>query len=283
MNEMREAKTDIQKKETTKMIYVVVTYGFNDDLANFLKSLKSTSIPYKVIVVNSFYDKDSEENLRNVAKSNDCVFIPSENKGYGHGMNVGITYAREHYDFEYLTITNADIVVEKMTLPQLDASDEYLIAPEIITQTGKRQNPFYIHSHKKLFLFADWMRSHHLTIFGYSVIVKAKIEREVFNRLGGKKKHFKTSIFAGHGAFIVFTRKALEKIGLPFRKDIFLYCEENFLGYKAMQLNIPYYYSDCIRVIHMEDGSTPFYKHNTNEETRKSGEKWIALLRGEIE
>jgi GT2 family glycosyltransferase len=182
------------------------------------------------------------------------------NKGYGHSLNEGIEYARKNYEFKYLAITNADILVKKFDLNIEDKA--CVFAPEVITKTGKKQNPFYIFQYRKSFLFARWAKDHFLKIFKYSVMVKAKIHRVLFNLFYVKGTYRK--IYAAHGCFIVFNEKALELLGRPFEDDIFLYCEENFLGHKLKRMGIPLYYTSRVSVRHMEDGSSAFYKHKIN-------------------
>ena len=75
-----------------------------------------------------------------------------------------------------------------------------------------------------------------------------------------------------------WSEKALELLGRPFEDDIFLYCEENFLGHKLKRMGIPLYYTSRVSVRHMEDGSSAFYKHKINAEMEKSVAKYYDLL-----
>ena len=80
-------------------IFVVLVYRNIDDLKDFFDHF---TIPNsKVVVINSFYDKNSESSLKNIAEENDADFISVPNKGYGAGNNRGIEYVLNNYDFKY--------------------------------------------------------------------------------------------------------------------------------------------------------------------------------------
>lgn len=263
-----------------KIIFVVCTYGATEDLVNFLNSLKKIKYTYKVIVANSFCDDESQKKIEKIAVDENCVFLNLENKGYGYALNEGIAYASKHYDYDYIAITNADIIVKKMDLENIP-NGKIVLAPKIETKSGKLQNPFYIFPHFKLFKFSKWYRTVLKKETSLIVVIVAKIERVIFNLLYSKRKKIYKKIYAGHGAFIVFSKESIDKLVRPFRDDIFLYCEENFLGYRLKKEKIPYYYTNDIYVVHMEDGSQAFYKHTINGETKKSMKKYHDLIKND--
>lgn len=262
------------------IIFVVCTYGASDDLIKFLGSLKKLPVTYKVIVANSFCNDESRNIISEIAHNGGCDFLDCENKGYGHALNEGIEYATTHYGYRFLAVTNADIIVEKLELDNIPQG-KVVIAPKILTLTGKRQNPFYIYPHFKLFKISKFYRETLKKESSLIVVAVAKLERIIFNFWFGDKKKNYRKIYAGHGAFIVFSKNAINELGRPFEDDIFLYCEENFLGYKLRKKKIPYYYSSDISVLHTEDGSKAFYKHTINSETKKSMEKYHELIKDE--
>lgn len=265
--------------EYYKYIFVVCTYGASEDLKNFIKSVNGLNISCKIIVANSFCSDETLSEIRTVATSNKCDFLDLPNKGYGHSLNEGIVYATQNYNYDFIAITNADILIKRIEINK-SPEEAFLVAPEIKTLTGKRQNPFYVYPYFKLFKIAKWIKEtfHKGSIL---VMVVAKIHRIIFNLLFGSKPKVYRKIYAGHGAFIVFSKEAIKKVSRPFEDDIFLYCEENFIGYKMRKLGIPYYYSSDVSVIHTEDGSNKFYKHTINGETIKSMEKYYELIKND--
>ena len=263
-----------------KYIYVVCTYGAVKDLINFINSVGEINLDAHIIVANSYCNDETREQIRNIAQKNECDFLDLENKGYGHSLNEGIQYAQGHYDYQYLIITNADILIKHVDMSNAPEG-RFVLAPEVITKSGKRQNPFYIFPHFKLFHLSKWYRETFKRENSLIVVVAAKLERVVFNFLYGAKRGKWKKIYAGHGSHILFSKEAIDELKRPFEDDIFLYCEENFLGYKLRKHNIPYFYSCDVSVVHTEDGSQAFYKHKINDETRKSIAKYHELIRDE--
>lgn len=263
-----------------RYVLVVCTYGATNDLKEFIKSVNELRIDAKIIVANSYCDDMTLNAIKKVSELNNCDFLALPNNGYGYSLNEGIRYAIINYQFDYLAISNADILIKKLDIRK--KSDEaFLVAPEIKTLTGKRQNPFYVHPYFKLFKIGKWYKEKFNKENSYIVMIVAKINRVLFNFLYGHKKSVYKKIYAGHGSFIVFSHEAIKMIKRPFEDDIFLYCEENFIGYKVRKLNIPYYYSNEVSVIHTEDGSSSFYKHKINEETKKSMIKYHQLIKND--
>ena len=93
------------------IVFVVLVYRNTDDLKDFFlhNHIKNSH----VIVVNSYYDDVSEGDFRKIAEDNGASFISVPNKGYGAGNNRGIEYALEHFNFDFLVISNADIQISK--------------------------------------------------------------------------------------------------------------------------------------------------------------------------
>ena len=95
-----------------------------------------------------------------------------------------------------------------------------------------------------------------------------------------------SEIYAPHGSFILFSRKAAELLSPVFDEEVFLFAEEHLLAWRAAQRNIPIIYSPAISVLHKEDGSVQLLTE-TNELMRKSNiyvyERTHGLLPKKIE
>lgn len=102
--------------KTIKNIFVVVVYRNTLDIIDFLKSVNDKVIDYKVIIVNNYFDNETKEQFEQIAKENNCDFINCENRGYGAGNNTGIRYAMKNYDFDFLTISNPDIIIQSFPM-----------------------------------------------------------------------------------------------------------------------------------------------------------------------
>ena len=112
---------------TYDFIFVVLVYRNTSDLIDFFASLKLERT--KVIVVNSFYDEESEKQFKQISEINHADFLSVPNKGYGAGNNRGVEYALKHYDFKYLVISNAD-EIKAMSKEYLDNRKNGIYAPQ---------------------------------------------------------------------------------------------------------------------------------------------------------
>lgn len=99
------------EKIYSRIVYIVLVYKNIDVTEGFYNSLKGYS-DYKVIVVNSFFDSQTEKQCKRMAEEHGSDYISIANKGFGYGNNIGIEYALRNYTFEYLIISNSDIVVK---------------------------------------------------------------------------------------------------------------------------------------------------------------------------
>lgn len=121
-------------------VFVVLVYRNTNDLKDFFYHFCIENS--KVIVVNSYYDDDSEKEFNQIADRYSADFISVPNKGYGAGNNVGVKWAIDHYQFDNIVISNADIIIEKMSASDIDP--RYINAPDIKNKKGKQQNPMQV-------------------------------------------------------------------------------------------------------------------------------------------
>ena len=246
-----------------KFIFIVLVYKNTEDLRDFFKSIHSSE--NHVIVVNSFYDKKSQEEFENIAKENNADFLNVENKGYGSGNNAGIEYAINHYKFDFLVVSNADISIENI---DENLESENIIAPKIVTKDGKNQNPHTPYYFRWLDNLKYLGFSNNNKKIVYLSIAVNKLFRLFF--LLCSKLGFASSIYAAHGAFIIIPEVVIKKLHPIFDENMFLFVEEDVLGYKARQNNIQIKYMPSILIKHKEDGSVSEISDKVYDYIRKS-------------
>ena len=244
-------------------VFVVLVYRNTFDLKDFFQSF---AIPdSKVIIVNSFYDHESEDVFRTIASENKADFLSVPNKGYGYGNNRGCEYALNHYQFKYLIISNADILIRHLDIRELNPA--VVSAPNIKTLKGKSQNPAkpyripysdafmyhcIIHKHKKLW----WIP-----------IIANKFVREIF--LLANKFKMTDKIYEPHGSFIIFPHAIIRQEYPLFNEEMFLFCEEDHIALKFRRDNIGVVYNRKVKILHKEDGSVSTVR-NVREIINKS-------------
>ncbi|MFD0994126.1 glycosyltransferase family 2 protein [Tenacibaculum geojense] len=256
-------------------VYVVLTYRNTIDLENFFKENKLENS--KVIIVNSFYDKESKEAFSQIALSNNADFINVENLGYSYGNNIGIDFALKNYNFEYLIVCNSDVFIQKMdTEFLLNASRESIYAPKIKTLTDKDQNPYihtFSHTNRKLFYYAVINKK---KIIKYIIYFINGSIRRIFNLYTKFVKKPSYNTYSCHGAFIIFGKKAIEKIHPVFYNEMFLFQEEHFLARKAYENSISIkYIPHKIKIKHYEDGSMDINNKQINNYADQSYQKYF--------
>lgn len=248
--------------ETFDYVFVVLVYRNPQDLSGFLTSLQRVEGICKVVVVNSFYDEETRRQAEDLCRKGNCDFLNVPNHGYGTGNNVGITYARAHYRFSFLVVSNPDI--EILSLPSsvlMHKEEQILLGPLVRTENGKHQNPYmpaFSALRERLMRFYAAHSGSMLPF--YAAVALNKTHRILFNAFGG---HRERRVYALHGSFLLFSRAALRRLGEPFDPRMFLFREEDHLARRAKELGIPMHYVPSVRVLHHEDGSVRFLSEQT--------------------
>lgn len=237
-------------RDKFEFIFIILVYRNIQDLKDFFYHFNIQNS--KVIVVNSYFDSVSEKEFKEIAEKNKADFINVPNKGYGAGNNVGVKYAMTHYEFDWLIISNADIIISKFNRQVLEINKNSIIAPKILTKRGKNQNPSSPFPPCKFIedlIFYTYRGDHNYLIWLFYALSRFnKIMYYTFHRL-------RPQIFAPHGAFIIIPHKILNNIVPIFNEEMFLFYEENHLGKLAKQKGIQIIYSSDIVIQHKEDGS----------------------------
>lgn len=258
-------------------VFVVLVYRNTKDLEDFFCSFH---VPKShVIVVNSYFDDESETEFKRIASKNNADFLSAPNRGYGAGNNRGCEYALTKYNFKYLIVSNADVNVEEMDIAVLQKYPQGIYAPSIRTLKKKQQNPhmpFYISIFDKikyrLFLKNNW----HL-IMVFCAINKAF--RIFFLYLMKYVNNGK--IYSAHGSFVIIPKCVLLQLYPLYDENVFLFTEEEHLAMKARAHGIDTFYVPGVRILHKEDGSTSAISERIREITRESFisfyRKWYQL------
>lgn len=261
-------------------IVVCVVYRSMNDLDGLIKTLNDKVKDYKLIFVNNHYSDEIDALMKNYALKNNADIINSPNDGYGSGNNLGIEYAKNNYEFNYLIICNSDIEIKQYNEKLLNNDRPEIYGPIIKTKTDKRQNPFIAHKNR----FAEWLlyrgfkKNKKLSLYmGFAI---NKIIRLLFIFNTALFFFKKRRCFSIHGAFLIFNYKALEKLDFkPYDKTMFLFYEELYLGTRCKKIKVPFYYIRNIKIKHFEDGTMDVSGINQKSEISKSYVTYYENLR----
>jgi GT2 family glycosyltransferase len=255
-----------------KYIILVLVYRNTKDLIPFFESLRrNISYPYKIIVVESFYNDDVHNKLVDLKISYNFDLVMTENKGYGSGNNIGIRYALENYQFDYLILSNSDLIIKNFF--NLDEHfinyPNSILGPVITTKKGKNQNPFIpfrlkflINAYNLSFYNSDKL------LFTFTIILNKLLRIFFLTKMFLTKKKV-LNTYSIHGSFIVFPKSFLQLQSEIFNSKVFLYFEELHLAELARLKNYKIFVSKRMNILHFEDGST-FNQKNTFNIQRKS-------------
>jgi len=262
----------MKRNKYYKYIFVVLLYRNLEDVLNFLESVRKTMNDYHVILVDSFFDNKTNDRAKQIAESTpSCSFLTVENRGYGAGNNAGIAYARTNFSYDYIIISNPDVVIDHFDEQVLlDSSEEALYAPKIISRDHKRQNPNWAMHSNVLEYFQYLACKKDNILLDYTVIAILKIMRIVLGNISDIFHVKRFSIGNAHGSFFILSQAAVERLHPLFDENMFLFYEEVYLGNKAYQKHVPIYYTPSILVYHKEDGSMRIANLNTRKEAHKS-------------
>lgn len=253
-----------------KFVFVVVVYKNMEDLLPMIKNVRKKIEHSDFVVVNNFYDKESKEVAEKITIENGCHFLNVENKGYGHGNNIGIEYTINKIDYDYIVVANSDIIINKFNIENLSKFSDGLIGPLIKTSSGKNQNPYWAIKNvvSEFHIYKGYKKGNKSILFlGIAV---NKIIRELFllKFLLSSKKYMKT--FALHGSFVIFPKKVIAQLNLVYDNKMFLFAEEAYLAHLLRKKGINSYITKEIEIVHKEDGSMEGSNININGELSKS-------------
>lgn len=243
------------EKSFYEIIFVVLVYKNIDVLENFFKTL-TIPFSYKVVVVNSYFDNASQERCEQVANENHAVFLSIPNKGYSTGNNIGCEYANTNYEYDFLMISNSDIIIHDFDYLRILKDDIAVYAPDTKMLSGHRQNPNIPYYSGLFHLLLGYAYKYESDFILRTAHIVNRVYREAYLfylKLCGKDK---VRIFAPHGSFIAFTHKAVTKLMPIFNNEMFLYNEELYLAFHCKEKNVPIYYVPKLKLTHLEGASS---------------------------
>lgn len=248
-----------------KFVVIILVYRNDADLDECIQSVYKHINDCKIVVVNAYYDDSTRNNIKKIAETNNCDFLDEKNKGYSFGNNRGISYANEKYEYEYIIISNPDIIVKQFNDSLPDAE---IIAPKVVTMSGKNQNPMAVKENKLAeYLVYQGLKKNKKMIFAVGLVIKKISDKLV---LLFRKKHIPLNIFMAHGSFVIIRKDVIDIIGSLYDENMFLFAEEGVLAYKTRKQGMITVYEDTIIVKHKEDGSMKFADFSISNELRKA-------------
>jgi len=162
---------------------------------------------------------------------NPIIFIQAgENGGFAAGNNIGIKYALEKNDFEYIWLLNNDTVIEKESLLKFVKSFENKLENQKIGILGSVQ--YYYHNPEKIQASAGGFDKWTGSFWNYQTL---NFEEE--------------EIAFIYGASMFISKNIFEKVGF-LNEGYFMYYEEIDLSERLKKINCKYLVDKRLKVYH---------------------------------
>lgn len=284
-----------------KFTFLILHYMNIEDTIECINSIKRqiNDNCYHVIVVDNGSSNNTGKSLQ-VLFENDLqvdVILNSRNMGFAKGNNLGIHYAKNKINTDFIIMMNNDMILYQSTFLDLISKayrkDKFHISgPNIISLVdGNKQNPHNSnikYTKKKLLIsLVKYYLFYALNVFyldKYMHLMLKKLKILLFRKKKKKKIKSKDRNIKLHGSCLIFSPLYLEKYKGIF-SGTFLYKEEDILHYISIKENLTMSYISDAVIYHKEDSSTNFIFSSNNKKRKfiykhqiKSTKEFIKIL-----
>ena len=252
-----------------KVLIVCVNYNSYVELNSFLNSINKAARGIEGLTVDVSVADNS--NGKEIVKSSEFNNIQLsqfnyDNLGYLGGASAVINNLPNVLDYDFVAISNVDLQISEdffKVLNDIKLNNEIAwIAPQIYSHEENRDiNPKVINRYSKKKLKMLYYMYKYPVLF-YLYLMTAYKRKKII------PKHNEMDIYAGHGSFMLLTRKFFKdykKIEYP----IFLFGEELFLAELVRNKGMKVRYMPSLRIEDYEHVSTSrmkkkfYFKCNT--------------------
>ena len=217
---------------------IIVNYKTPSITVDCIESIykQNSTLNFEIIVV----DNDSQDNSEAFVteKFSEIIWINNHsNEGFGRANNIGIKKSKG----EFILLLNSDTIIidnaiqTALTRLKSDKDNTGVITCQLLNKDGSLQKSFYT----KNASFNEIL-SYNL---GYGFLKRKSKAKNDLN------------IKAIHGAFMLFNKSKIEKIGL-FDIDFFMYSEEFEWCNRMLKNGLTLKVYDDIFIYHLEEGSS---------------------------
>ncbi|MDO4939105.1 MAG: glycosyltransferase [Lachnospiraceae bacterium] len=206
---------------------IIVNYNDGKTLYEKVKSISASTVIDAVIVVDN---KSTDDSLTAIQELDKVIILYGErNGGYGYGNNIGLRYAREVLHADYAVISNPDTEITDKCLNAMIAmlsSDDRIAAcaPMCDTPGSRFEAPA-----------CAWpFRTWRIELFEHCPILRKTVRKAAHYPAAAFTDKDHAEVFAVLGSCLSVNIDKVLETG-AYDEDIFLYCEENVLGYKLKE------------------------------------------------
>lgn len=254
-----------------KFAFVILHYNTIEDTVKCVDSIKKLDNKNsKIIVVDNASPNKSGKVLQDKYKNDDQldVILCDNNLGFAKGNNEGFLYAKEHFNPDFIVVSNSDVIFFQKNMCSI-IEDYYnkegfeIMGPDVLDITNEiHSSPQYLEGPS----YEDTIK----WLWGFRRrLLKSYIKR-LFEILGFYKylKKENTSIefenkdaqnimnnVVIHGCCVTASKKYIDKNDWIFYPETFLFNEELILWEIAQNENHKIVYNPDVKIIHNEHSS----------------------------
>lgn len=225
-----------------RVVIILVNFNSHEDTVDCLESLarcKKLNIDLYVVVVDNASRDASTLDLFPEVFSPCHVIRNTENIGFGRANNIGIRWAQENLDPDFICLLNNDTVVEPDFL-------KYLILPfTLYTSVGITTGKIHYHPKRKE-LWYNGAEVGRKTGWPKTITNSTKLDSI------GREETVPVSFISG--CLMMFSRESLLKLQ-GFDDEYFMYCEDIELSIRASEHSFGLYYNPKSIIYHKVGGS----------------------------
>src|SRR3989344_3967812 len=233
------------KRSRQNLAIITVNYKNYSVTQDFLESLEKQSLKnFKVYVV------DVSEPIQKIPKKPFLEVVYDDNRGYAHGVNIGLKRALND-DFSFFCIINNDTLVDnffsKRVTKSLAANGNAVIAGKIYYAPGfeYHKNRYEKENLGKIFWYAGGEVNWNNAVVTHRGVDEVDIGQ--FNMLE------KTGFVSG--CLMCFDKSIVDKVGF-FDENYFMYFEDADFCERSKRAGVNLYYDPSIVIWHKNAQST---------------------------
>lgn len=245
-----------------KYVFICTNYSnshFTEGAVNTLLAGKAP--PARIVVVDNDSTKEQQSELRHLVgeKAGVELIFSETNVGYFAGLNLGLHHAIAlEPDADAYIVGNNDLEFPsdfgvKLAARSNTIAERMVVAPNIMTVTGVRQNP---HAIRPISRFRDLVLDAYAASFNLARLLAfvARITHKATRRKDVDRHDAEGFIFMGLGACYILSPRYIKQVGeLP--AEVFLMHEEFFLSRRIAEEGEAIYYVPDILITHHDHGS----------------------------
>ncbi len=258
-----------------KAVFVILHYITIQDTIEAVESIKNHCEMgnCRIIIVDNGSGNNTGKELSDLYSADPYinVIISNQNVGFARGNNIGIRFARSHYDPDFIILINNDILIVQHEFLNTIVDEYYnshfaVLGPKIKTADGKYDSsPVFdapITSSEVESMIKEIRKEYIADIlYLYDLLKKSlNLIRKNINRNDIKEDNTyeyndRMEDVVLHGCCLILSRDYVETIGI-LDESTFLYCEEQILYLTVKRHGLKIVYNPELEVFHKEDSST---------------------------